>query len=74
MQADAQRDGRPADLDENSLREQESPKMHTQCTSPGDGQTSCKVWLASGERRRCSNNAKTRHPLRFTGVHVPETN
>jgi len=25
------------------------------CTSPGDGQRSCKVLLASGERRRCSN-------------------
>jgi len=25
-----------------------------------DGQTSCKVWLASGERRRCSNKGKRR--------------
>jgi len=30
---------------------------------PGDGQTSCKVWFASVERRRCSNEAKTRNPL-----------
>jgi len=34
----------------------------------GDGQTSCKVWLASAERRRCSNEAKTRNPLKFVGV------
>jgi len=25
----------------------------------------CKVWLASGERRRCSNEGKTRKPLTF---------
>jgi len=37
----------------------------------GDGQTWCKVWLASGERRRC-NEAKTRNPLKFAGV--PQTN
>ena len=30
-----------------------------------------KVWLAFGERRRCSNEAKTRNPLNFTGV--PQT-
>jgi len=40
-------------------------------TSPEDGQTSCKVWLASNERRRCSNEAKTRNPLKFAGV--PQT-
>jgi len=42
MWANAQRDGRPAI-----------------CSVPAheDGQTSCKVWLASGERRRCSNEA-----------------
>ena len=34
-------------------------------------QTSCKVWLASRERRRCSNEAKTRNPLKFAGV--PQT-
>ena len=37
----------------------------------GDGQTSCKVWLASIERRRCSNKAKTRKPLKVAGV--PQT-
>ena len=42
-----------------------------QCTSPGDGQISCKVWLDSGERCRCSNEGKTRKPLRFAGV--PQT-
>jgi len=31
----------------------------------------CKVWLASGERRRCSNEAKTRNPLKLAGV--PQT-
>jgi len=36
--------------------------------SPGASQTSCKVWLASGERHRCSNEAKTRKPLKFDGV------
>ena len=40
-------------------------------TSPRDGQATCKVWLASGERRRCSNEAKTRNALKFTGV--PQT-
>jgi len=39
--------------------------------SPGDGQTSCTVWLASGERRRCSNEGKTRNRLKFAGV--PQT-
>jgi len=28
----------------------------------------CKVWLASDERHRCSNEAKTRSPLNFAGV------
>ena len=45
--------------------------MYTQYTSAGDGQTSCKVWLTSVERRRCSNEAKTRNPLKFAGV--PQT-
>ena len=40
---------------QNSLTGQELPKMYMQCTSPGDGQTSCKAWLTSDERRRCSN-------------------
>jgi len=48
--------------------EQEPPKMYIWRTSPGDGQTSCKVWLASGERRRSTNEAKTRTPLKFAGV------
>jgi len=46
--------------------------MHISCTSPGDGQTSCKVWLASGDRRRCSNKGKTPNPLKF--AEVPQTN
>jgi len=55
----------------NSVRGQEPPKMYVQCTSAGDGQTSYKVWLASGERRRCSNEATTRNTLKFAGV--PQT-
>jgi len=45
--------------------------MYIYCTSPGDGQTSWKVWLTSVERHRCSNEAKTRTPLKFAGV--PQT-
>ena len=37
----------------------------------GDSLTSCKVWSASGERRRCSNESKTPNPLKFAGV--PQT-
>ena len=51
----------------NSVTGQEPPKMYMSCTSPGDGQTPCKVWLASVERRRCSNEAKTRNPLKCAG-------
>jgi len=40
--------------------------------SQGRGQTLCKVWLASVERRRCSNEAKMRKPLKLAGV--PQTN
>jgi len=46
--------------------------MYAQSTSPGKGQTLCKVWLASVERRRCSNEAKTRKLLKLTGV--PQSN
>jgi len=32
-----------------------------------------KVWLTSVERRRCSNEVKTRNPLKFAGVPgIPE--
>jgi len=47
---------------QNSVMGQEPPKVYIECTSPGDGQTSCKVWLISVERPRCSNEAKTRNP------------
>jgi len=50
----------------------ESPKVYIYCTSPGDGQTSCKVRLASVGRRCCSNKAKTQHQLKLAGV--PQTN
>ena len=49
----------------NSVTGKEPPKMYIWCTRPGDGQTSCKVRLVSVERRRCSNEAKTRNPLKF---------
>jgi len=53
------------------LRGNSPPKMYKQSTSPGDGQTSFKVWLASAERRLCSNEAKTRNPLKFAWVPKP---
>jgi len=45
---------------QNSVRGQQPQKMHILCISPGDGQTACKVWLASGERHCCSNESKIR--------------
>jgi len=45
--------------------------IYIYCTSPRDGQTLCKVWLACGERRHCSSEAKTRNPLKFAGM--PQT-
>ena len=56
---------------QNSVRGRKPSIVCIQCTSAGDGQTSCKVWLTSVERRRCSNEAKTRNPLKFVGV--PQT-
>jgi len=56
---------------QNIIRGQEPPKMYIQYTSPADGQTSCKVWLTSVERRRCTNEAKMRYPLKYAGV--PQT-
>jgi len=48
-----------------------APKIYIHCSSLADGQTSCKVWLTSVERCRCSNEAKTRNPLKFAGM--PQT-
>jgi len=56
---------------QNSVRGQETPKMYIKCNSAGDGQTSCKVWSTSVERRQCSNEASTRNPLKF--AEVPQT-
>ena len=39
-----------------------APAHKSVYTSSGDGRASCKVWLTSVERRRCSNEAKTRNP------------
>jgi len=39
-----------------------------QCTSPAEGQTSCKVWLTSIDRCQCNNEANTRNTLKFAGV------
>ena len=63
MWANAQHDGRPAEY-------RWHPVLNA-AKFPGDGQTSCKVWLASVERRQCSNEAKTRKPLKLAGV--PQT-
>ena len=54
---------------QNSVIGQQPPKMYIwyKLTSVGDGQTSCKVWFTSVERRRCSNEAKTRSPLKLLG-------
>jgi len=54
-----------------NLSEGKSPQnayIVYQITSAGGGQTSCKVWLTSVERRRCSNEGKTRNPLKFARV------
>jgi len=75
MWADAQRDSSPA-----KYRWRHLPKFYnsTPCTTsqfgwhPGDSQTSCKVWLASGEQRRCSNEGKMWNQLKFAGV--PQAN
>jgi len=56
---------------QNSVTEQQRQKCIISIR-PGKGQTLCKVWLASVERRRCSNAAKTRNPLEF--AEVPQTN
>jgi len=56
---------------QNSVRGQQPPKMYMWCTSPGDSKTSYKVWLASSERRHCSNEAKAWNTLKFGGV--PQT-
>jgi len=48
-----------------------SPRKCIYTVPPGDGQTLCTVWLAFVERHRCSNEAKTRNPLKFAGV--PQT-
>jgi len=56
---------------QNSVRGQKSPKVYIECASAGDSQRACKVSLAYGERHRCSNEAKTRNPLKFAGV--PQT-
>jgi len=57
---------------QNSVRGARAPKMYTQNAGPIDGQTLCKVWLISVERRRCSNEAKMRNPLEFAAW-VPQT-
>jgi len=50
---------------QNSVRGQE-PRICIYGV-PADSQTSCKVSLTSVERRRCSNEAKTRNRLKFAG-------
>ena len=57
-----------ANTGERKTWTQRAPKMYIQGTSPGDGQTSCKVWLTSTERCQCSKEAKTQNPLKFAGL------
>jgi len=60
MWANAQRDGRPAEY-----------RWRPVLNAAKFGRRPCKVWLASVERRRYSNAAKTRNPLKLAGV--PQT-
>jgi len=49
-------------------------KSHRKCIYSVPAQETAKhhaVWLASVERRRCSNEAMERNPLKFAGV--PQT-
>ena len=39
--------------------------------SPGDSQTSCKVWLTFVKPRWCSNEANTRNPLKLAQTNEP---
>ena len=56
----------------NSVTGQQLPKMYSlPAQMTANGLTSCKVWLVSVERCRCSNEAKMRKPLKFAGV--PQT-
>jgi len=54
-----------------NIGERKTQRTQSEFFSPGDGQRSCKVLLASGERRRCSNEAKKRNQLKFAVV--PQT-
>ena len=56
---------------QNSVTGQEPSKMYIYCTSSGDSQTSCKVWLASGERRRYSIT-KPRRETRWNLLGCPK--
>jgi len=47
---------------------QNSPKNVYMVYQPRRRPRSCKVWWVFGERRRCSNEAKTRNPLKFARV------
>jgi len=47
------------------------PKMYI-CSSRGDGQTSCQVWLTSVQHRRCSNEARTRYAFKYAGCPKPD--
>jgi len=43
---------------QNSVRWQEPLKIYTKCTSPGDDQTLCIIWMTSVERCRCRNKPR----------------
>ena len=59
---------------QNSVREQEPPKMYMYSAAAQETAKHRAVWLASGEWRRCSNEAKTRNRLKFAGVPQTGTN
>jgi len=50
------------------LRAKSSRKCKYSVPDQETAKTSCKVWLASAERCRCINKAKTRNPLKFAGM------
>jgi len=56
---------------QNSVRGQE-PRKCIPSVPAQETANICEVWLASGERRRCSNDTKTHNLLKF--ARLPQTN
>ena len=53
---------------QNSVKGQKPPKCIYSVPAQETAKHRAKVWLAYGEQRRCSNEAKTRNRLKFAGV------